>query len=278
MASFPFSTVAVASCMQRGLTASKQHWGITKPTYLGINKYQDSLLKLLSDRKFDDARKAACKALGKRLVSTVKFPDAMTIDLLTVLKADVKWVARGVASTGHKYRGVELSSGFRVMSANTVALQTKSGDVVFLCKKQFATSDGFDMTEQAHALTNHLLEGRSEKEGFTSVVFPLVKLDDISVSLKKLIDMRLDERGTLADDAGYHISKASKKVSFEMDEVGAKVKAEVKIQLKMRGMLHETPKKRFIIDGPFSVWIVAAASHTFPYFVCNVDDDAMTKS
>ncbi len=177
--------------------------------------------------------------------------DANTFAVASVLDLLVEWKNKGDIRTvrgidGLDYAGVRIgkdsvefykASGHRHLIA---ALETKTGDTVYMTMVDREPADGLNLIILAEALSERM----RPTFPMNSVIFPMVDLNQ-QVDISWLIDMAT--RGI--DGQPAWITQALQQNILRINEVGARAKSGVAMAVT-RGM---TPPD-LIINGPFLVW------------------------
>lgn len=251
-----YSLPAVTKTMRVGLKKAK-----TKLPWTGNNKHQNTLIALFGNKVVEEIE----TLLGKQLKTKAEVAGA-TIKLTTLLDVAAEWLKKGKAETVKGYKAVLLDSGFTVYKNDVVAVETKTDDIVFLKKGKVAGADLMTFVTNANALMEETLKAKTDK--YDELVFPKTDFDE-EVDMSKVLGM---------NTGSYAVVEASQKVKFSMDEVGAKVKVEVKMTM-LKSAKPRPPKnpKRFVIDGPFTVMMLKKGT-TVPYFAANVTAKQLQKA
>lgn len=175
------------------------------------------------------------------------FGVASVLDLL------VEWVQEGEAGTvqgidTRDYPAVRISqegADFYEVDGHPhpiVALETKTGDVVYMTMLDSEPAYEFDLIDQVEGLSH----GMRPTYGYGGVIFPMVDLDQ-RVDIRWLIG--LTTRGV--DGRPATITQALQQNILKINEVGARAKSAVAIE-GSRGM--HMPEPDLVINGPFLVW------------------------
>ena len=237
--------------------------GAPKKGWQPNNDHQEFLVEHLANKKIEMLE----TLLGSDIFTKASVSDSK-ITIRTILNVEVQWLKEGAPVDG-KYKGVLLKNGFKVFDNNVVCLETKSGDLVYIRAGVVKAHNVWDFVDKVHELVNETkyANGGTDiyDQDYTEVSFPVTAVEDQSIDMDSVVGLGC------CKIAG--VSKASQAVSFHMDEVGAKVKAKVKVQFtKSR---HGNPV-RFTIDGPFVVWVCRPGNRT-PYFCANITRDFLTR-
>jgi hypothetical protein len=123
-----------------------------------------------------------------------------------------------------------------------VALQTKTGDVVYMTMLDSEPADEFDLIDQVEGLS-HAMYPTYEYGG---VIFPMVDLDQ-KVDISWLIGLTT----TGVDGRLATVEQALQQNILKMNEVGARAKSAVAFTLTLG--IH-MPEPDLVINGPFLVW------------------------
>ena len=180
----------------------------------------------------------------------------------SILDVLVNWIEKGVKTevdspvTGKTYPAVEIKSGMSVFedaSAHPwpiVQLVTREGDKVYLTvagnlpEWKFETC--FPIASRISDLSNKVIRGMPSGK-YGKVVFPMVDYDD-KIDLSWILNMRT---GNTTND--FYIHKAVQQTQFRMNEIGARARSAVGMQMRCMCAINQRPT--LLIDRPFLLWI-----------------------
>ena len=249
-----YSLPAVCKTMREGSKAVKRVWKMNGQ-WDSINDYQQALIKFLES----NATLKVEKALGDALTTEVVV-DSDGIELNTLLTTAFEWLGKGTLLEDLMYESVLLKSDFQVFDNGVVSISAKNGDQVYLKAGRITSVNMMDFVAQIHDLDEET--STAGISYYDELVFPCASVDD-DVSMDPVLDMIC---------GSAVVNKASQHIMFDMNEVGVKLKVEVKMRLTKS---IPRPKKRFVICGPFIVWAVKANT-SIPYFCLNVKKSHLT--
>lgn len=177
----------------------------------------------------------------------------------SILDVLVNWIEKGVKTevdspvTGKTYPAVEIKDGMSVFEDASVhpwpivELLTRGGDKVYLTiAGNLDAEAGFPITSRISDLGNGVIRGAPSGK-YGKVVFPMVDYDD-KPDISWILKMRT---GNTMED--YYIHQAVQQTQFRMNEIGARAKSAVGMQ--MRCMCAIDPRPTLVIDRPFLLWI-----------------------
>ena len=254
---FAYSVPAVVKALSIAQNYVMERWGGQVKNWTAFNRHQEFLLQNLDSHKVTKL----VAVLGSDITAKASVT-ASEIIVLTILNIVVEWLETGIPYNKGQYEGILLKSGFDVFDNAVVRLETKTGDLVYIRAGVVEAPNVWSFVEAVNDLSEDTK--RAGFENYEEVVFPRTNVVDQEIDMSKVLGLRCCEIA--------RVVKAKQKVNFSMDEVGAKVKVEVEVVM-MRGM--SRPPKRFVIDGPFVVWVVKRNSN-IPYFCVNITKDFLT--
>ena len=175
------------------------------------------------------------------------FGVASVLDLL------VEWLQKGEVRTvrgidSRDYPAVRMSqegAKFYEVPGHPhpiVALETKTGDVVYMMMLDSEPADEFDLIDQVEGLSRAM----QPTYGYGGVIFPMVDLDQ-KVDISWIIGLTT----TGVDGRPARISQALQQNILKINEVGARAKSAVAIAVTLAVHM---PEPDLVINGPFLVW------------------------
>ena len=255
---YAYSLPAVTETLQKGQVTIEKHSRSSDLIWTTSNDHQEYLIKTKSKSEI----KSLIAQLKAEIETSVKV-EGNSIKLKTVLDVIVSWLEEGTLDKSGKYESVLLKSGFEVLDNGVVLVKTKSGDIVGLKKGLIKADSIVQFVKKVSALSKQCLNTTALR--YSELLFPLCDVENASVDMSDLLGLQCNE---------YSVIKASQSINFSMDNIGAKVKVEVKMTM-MKSVKMEP--SRFVIDGPFTVFILKSGN-IIPYFCANITNSFLRSS
>jgi hypothetical protein len=166
----------------------------------------------------------------------------------SILDVLVKWLGEGTKTTirNGEYPAVKLKEGVSIFMGSQgnplVAVETKSGDIVFMTVVDEIPEDAFAV----QALVDQMTESKATpwRGNNKGVVFPMVNYDQ-EVDISWLNGLRVHEK--------WYVQQAIQQTKFRMNEIGARAQSAVGMTMRCCAMAQEP--QPIVIDRPFLLWI-----------------------
>jgi hypothetical protein len=176
-----------------------------------------------------------------------------TFGVASVLDLLVEWVQKGEVRTvrgidNRDYPAVRMSqesAKFYEVGGHPhpiVALETKTGDVVYMTMLDSEPAHEFDLIDQVEGLSHAIYPTYQ----YGGVIFPMVDLDQ-KVDITWLIGLTT----TGVDGGPATVAQALQQNILKINEVGARAKSAVAIAVTRASRM---PEPDLVINGPFLVW------------------------
>ena len=166
----------------------------------------------------------------------------------SILDVLVKWLEEGKKTTirDGKYPAVKLKEGVSIFMGPhgnpLVAVETKSGDIVFMTVVDEVPGDAFAVQTLVDEMTaSKATPWRGNNQG---VIFPMVNYNQ-EVDISWLCGLKVHPE--------WYVQQALQQTKFRMNEIGARAQSAVAMTLRCASVMAEP--KPIVIDRPFLLWI-----------------------